>query len=292
MQKSIREQFKERSGITNYTGLIGSPVSHSSSPVIHEFGFRELGMDGCAYLLFDVSEEYTPEAIHELKDLGFTGINVTMPGKSAAARTCDTLSDSARIMESVNVIKFEDGLIKGYNTDGSGFYRALEANGFEHPGKSMTLLGAGGAARALLTEGAASGLIRINVFNRPGENFDKVCELADKLMKANPGCDISVSDIDNSEILSESIRYSDLLVNATSVGMDGGACPLKDFGGFHSKLFVADIIYKNPKTALLKAAEEMGLKTMNGLPMLFYQADLSFKIWHGVNIPESVYYQI
>ena len=294
MLENIRKPFEKAKiyNKTKLTGLIGNPVAHSNSPRLHNGAFEALGMEDYAYLLFEITADQAEEAIHELAELGLIGINVTMPDKMIAAGVCNELTDSAKIMGSVNTIKFEDGKIKGFNTDGWGFFRALESEGCEHSGKAMTLLGAGGAARAILTEGVSSGLKRVSIFSRPGDRFSEVQDLAEHLYKANPGCDIAVTDLSKTAELAESIRYSDILVNATSVGMSSNECVISDFSGFHSKLFVADIIYKNPKTALLKAAEDRNLRTMNGIPMLFYQADLAFKIWHGVNIPGTIYLKL
>lgn len=146
----------EISGSTKLIGLLGSPVSHSLSPRIHNSAFRELGLN-YVYLAFDVKTEDLTFVLDALRRMGARGLNLTMPLKRSVLPLCDTLSEAAEISESVNTVVFsEDGRMEGHSTDGSGFFRGLESEGISYRGKKLVLLGAGGAGTAILVQAALS----------------------------------------------------------------------------------------------------------------------------------------
>ncbi len=275
------------------TALIGSPVSHSLSPYIHNNAYRLLGMEGSKYIALECTESDIANMVTVLKEKHFTGFNVTMPLKNEVIKYCDELNTEAELIRGVNTVKITGGRLKGYNTDGKGFFDALEKEGFAAEKKTMTLLGSGGAARAILAGAAFNEMKRVNVFARQGKRYDETVRLIESLKGFDAR--LNIFDIADEALLYESARMSDVLVNATSAGMktseEGSADDtvlVKDTSCFRPHLFVADIIYRPKKTRLLEIAEGKKLKTMNGIPMLFYQAAHSFEIWYGKKMPEAI----
>ena len=211
-------------GHTRLFALIGSPVGHSGSPAMHNYSFARRGIDA-AYLAFDVPEERTADAIEALRTLHAGGFNVTMPCKTEAARLVDRLSPAAELIGACNtVVMEEDGTLTGHNTDGIGFVRNLKEHGVEVKGQRIVILGTGGAATAIAVQAALDGAAQIAIFNRKGGSYSNGEKTVEKIRRAVP--DISgvyIEDINNREALKEAIAGSDLLVNATSLGM----CPME-----------------------------------------------------------------
>lgn len=274
-------------GRTHFTGLLGSPVTHSISPLMHNESFRFLNLD-YVYLCFDVNERALPEAVTGLKALGVRGFNLTMPCKNRMTQLCDRLSPAARLIGAVNtVVHEENGTLTGYNTDGIGFMRALQDAGQEITHKTMTLLGAGGAATAICTQAAIDGAKAIHVFARPASRFwSRMQNLADELSRLYP-CHVTLSEQADESQLRWALEESQLLVNGTSVGMapHTDASLITDPGFFHLDLAVFDAIYNPRQTKLLKLAQDAGCQTGNGLYMLLYQGAEAFTLWTGQNMP-------
>ena len=275
----------EITGKTVLTGLIGSPVAHSISPMMHNTAFQALDLD-FAYLAFDVDLEHLESAVKGLKTLGVRGFNVTMPDKNKICEMMDELSPEARIGGAVNTVLNEDGKLKGFTTDGKGFVTALKKDGI-HPGnRKMTLLGAGGAGISILVQSALDGMSEISVFNSKSTFYYRAEEIIEKL-KNETDCKIQLFDYSDPEVLKCEIKSSTILVNATPVGMSPNtdACVLTDDSVFHKNLYVFDAIYEPAKTLLLKKAENCGCRTQNGLNMLLYQGAEAFRIWTGKEMP-------
>ena len=273
-------------GNTKTLCLIGSPIHHSKSPEIHNAASDILGLD-YVYTAYDISKDNIKSAIYSLQLLGVRGCNVTMPGKTILADMADELSDAARLSHSVNTVVFEDNLIKGYSTDGSGFMSSLKAEDIDIIGHQITLLGSGGAAHSIIVQAALDGVNTINVFRRKSNPaWDEAVCFCNKIANAT-GCNICVCDINDNTELKKSISGSRLLVNATNAGMapDTEACLIPNESYLPDDLTVYDIIYNPMKTKLLKMAESKGLKAINGLPMLLYQAADAYKIFTGYEMP-------
>lgn len=274
-------------GRTQFTGLLGSPVAHSISPRMHNESFQYLGLD-YVYLCFDVDERSLPDAVQGLKALGVRGFNLTMPCKNRMAGLCSRLSPAARLIGAVNtVVHEENGELTGHNTDGIGFIRALKEAGQEMKGRTMTLLGAGGAATAICTQAAIDGARAIHVFARPSSRFwGRMQRLADQLSRLYP-CHVTLADQADERLLKSSLDNSHLLVNGTSVGMapQTNASLITDPGLFHPELAVFDAIYNPRQTRLLELAQKAGCKTGNGLYMLLYQGAEAFTLWTGQEMP-------
>ncbi len=272
-------------GTTVLTGLLGRPVAHSISPLMHNESFRKLGLD-YRYLCFDVGKEELERVVEGLRLMGVRGWNLTMPDKNLMCRLADRLSPAARISGSVNTVVNENGILVGHTTDGTGFMRSALEEGYDLRGKTMTLLGAGGAATAILVQAALDGMKEIRVFNRRSANYERVKEIAKELNRQTD-CIVTVHALPDNEGLRDSIDSSYILTNATSVGMapDTDLCPLPDSSFLRKDLIVADIIYNPGQTKLLCMAREIGAPCFNGLYMLLYQGAASFELWTGQEMP-------
>lgn len=274
--------------ITGHTGLLallGSPVAHSISPAMHNEACNALDLD-YTYLAFDVPEDKMPEAVEGFRTLGVRGWNITMPGKNIMCRLADRVSKASEISGSCNTIVNDGGVLTAYTTDGIGFMKACQEAGFDPVGRNMTLLGAGGAATAILVQAALDGVKSINVFNIRDAFYPRAEEIAHQLNEETD-CKVTVHDFADLQALEDSIANSQILVNGTSVGMapHEDSCPLPDLGVLRPDLFVFDVIYNPRETRLLQAAREAGCQTANGLYMLLYQGAASFKLWTGQDMP-------
>ena len=275
-------------GHTVLTGLLGSPVEHSISPMMHNEAFRQLGLD-YAYLAFNVGTDNLKTAVEGLKVLGVRGFNVTMPDKNLMAEYCDQLSPAAEIIGAVNTVVNDNGILTGYTTDGIGYMQAARDAGFDLTGKTMTLLGGGGAATAICVQAALDGLKEIRVFNLKDAFYPRLQALVDKI-NDKTDCTVTLSDLADKEALKASITSSHILVNGTSVGMSPNVdgCLIDDVSVFRPDLIVSDVIYNPEETKLLRLAREHGCKTFNGLYMLLYQGAEAFKIWTGQEMPVDI----
>ena len=186
-------------GKTGLTGLLGSPVGHSKSPMMHNTSFQELGIN-YVYLCFDVGIEGLSGAVDGLVSLGAKGWNCTMPNKSKMAQLCDVLSPAASITGSVNTVVNENGKLMGYNTDGTGYMRAVKEAGFSIKGEKMTLLGAGGAATSILVQAALDGVREISVFCRPGKSTEHARQVINQLTKQT-ACKINLFDYSDESVI-------------------------------------------------------------------------------------------
>ncbi|MEI3322254.1 MAG: shikimate dehydrogenase [Eubacterium sp.] len=272
-------------GATKLTGLLGSPVAHSKSPAMHNEAFRLLGLD-YVYLCFDVDENNMESAVEGLRTLGVAGFNCTMPDKIKMWELCDELSLAANLIGAVNTVVNVDGKFVGHNTDGTGYMQSVKDAGFDIIGGKMTLMGAGGAASSILVQAAIDGVKEIDVYNRPGVNFDKAQILIDKLNEVTSS-KISLYDLNDETSLKKSLDSSTILTNGTSLGMapNNDSCIIKNSSFLHPELIVSDIVYNPLETKLMKMSKEIGCPVFNGLYMLLYQGAEAFKLWTGEEMP-------
>lgn len=256
------------SGTSRLAGVCGWPVAHSRSPRLHGFWLQRHKIDG-AYMPLAVAPENFTTAIRGLVAAGFQGTNVTQPHKLAAFAICDTVHDSAKRAGAVNTLIFRDGKITGRNTDGWGFVAHLRGSGVDPKAGPALILGAGGAARAIVAALQDEG-VPVSIANRTRARAE---ELARELppLKVLDWEDRSVALADHA-----------LLVHTTSQGMHGHP-PLEiDLARAPSGMAVADIVYVPLETPLLAAARARGLRCVDGLGMLLYQAIPGFSEWFGV----------
>ncbi len=272
-------------GHTILTGLLGSPVSHSISPLMHNEAFKQLGLD-YVYLCFDVGTDTLKTAVEGLKALGVRGFNCTMPDKNLMCELADKLSPAASMIGAVNTVVNDNGILTGHNTDGIGYMMAVKDAGYDIIGKNMTLMGAGGAATAVCVQAALDGVASINVFSLKDQFWDRAVKLVDTINEKT-SCKASLYDIADKTSLKKSIDESYILTNGTSVGMAPNVdnCIIDDTSFFHEGLVVSDVIYNPRETKLLRMAKENDCHTFNGLYMLLYQGAEAFKIWTGKEMP-------
>ncbi|AZV57736.1 shikimate dehydrogenase [Clostridium sp. AWRP] len=287
---------KRISGTTSLYSLIGTPVGHLGSPAMYNYSFQKLGIDS-AYLAFDISLEKVPDAISAIRTLNIKGSNVTMPCKNEVIKYMDELSPAARIVGAVNTIINNNGKLTGHITDGVGLVRSLKEQGVDVKDKSITIIGAGGAATAIQVQSALDGARRISIFNIKDDFYTRAEKTIEKIKKEVPECIVEVFDLADRQKLREKISSSDILVNATKVGMypHKDESPIKDTKIFRKGLVVSDTVYNPRKTKFLKDAEAAGCKIIEGTKMLLWQGAESFKLYTGLEMPakevEELYFK-
>jgi len=267
-------------GATRVAAVIGDPIGHSRSPRILNAAFAAAGLDW-VFVAFPVLEGQAPAALAAMRTFGISGLSVTMPHKTAVADRLDAqpwggLSETARRLRAVNCVVADGGRLVGHNTDGTGFVASLSSDaGFSPDGRRCVVLGAGGAARALVLALAEAGAAEVAVVNRTPERAAEAAALAGPVGR--------VGSFDGPDVL----VGADLVVNATSVGMDGRSCPV-DPERLEATMLVADIVMQPLDTPLLQAAAARGAATLTGLGMLARQAAVAFELWTGQDAPIEV----
>jgi shikimate dehydrogenase len=271
-------------GSTRVAGVIGDPVEHSLSPVLHNAAFSALGIDW-AYVAFRVAPGQGAAAVEAMRTLDLAGLSVTMPHKEDAARAVDRLAPGAAVLGAVNTVSWsrttEDAELVGESTDGAGFMAALVGDeGFDPSGRRCVVLGTGGAARAVTLALAGAGAAKLTVVGRSEQAASQAGAVGE------PVAD-SLVVVDGGGRLRELLEATDLLVNATPVGMAGeGSIP---FGitaeWLPASLFVADLVYAPATTPLMVAARSAKAQTCNGLGMLIHQAARQVELWTGRPAP-------
>ena len=277
---------KRISGKTGLLGLIGTPVGHSGSPAMYNYCFEKLGLD-YAYLAFDIKVEEVEKAIDAIKTFRMRGCNVTMPCKNEAVKYMDELSPAARIIGAVNTIVNEDGRLTGHITDGQGFVDNLRDHGVEIAGKKIIVCGGGGAAAAIQVQCALEGAREISVFNIKDAFFERTLQTAEKIRQEKPECVVNVYDIADNEKMREEIASSDILANATIVGMKpmDQESVVKDVTMFRPGLVVVDAVYNPKETKMLREAKAAGCTCIDGQGMLVWQGAEAFKLYTGQEMP-------
>jgi len=266
-------------GRTKVCGIIGDPIEHTMSPVMHNTAFKNKGVD-YVYLPFRVRKEELSKAIEGMRALNIRGLNITIPHKVAVIQFLDELDPLADKIGAVNTIVNNDGVLRGYNTDATGFLQALCERGIEPKGKNVVILGAGGASRAIsfiLAERKSS----LAILNR---TWDKAKICADRISKIFQSETAALKL--NRENLAAALSQADILVNATSVGMSPNVneTPITS-NLLRPDLVVFDIVYNPIKTRLRREAEAAGATVISGLDMLVWQGALAFEKWTGLKAP-------
>ena len=272
-------------GKTLLVGVVGWPVGHSLSPAMHNAAFAELGIDW-AYLPLPVQPNNVEQALKGLIALNFVGSNVTVPHKQAVMRYMDELGDAAQITGAVNTIHIQDGKFFGYNTDPYGFLNSLTEAGCRPQGMRVAVLGAGGAARAVVYALARAEVDSVIVFNRTAK---RAAFLVDDLADIFPDSSLNFEALTR-ETLATLGNKVDLVVNTTSVGMypQVDTCPWPEEVPIpHNALFY-DLVYNPLETVFLARARAAGATAIDGLGMLVHQGALAFEKWTGQQAPVEV----
>lgn len=264
-------------------GVIGHPIAHSLSPLLHNTAFSLLGLD-CSYEAFDIDPASLPAAIREFKDQGFVGLNVTIPHKESTLSLVDELTDEARAVGAVNTVTLSGSHVRGDNTDVYGVAASLEQYRPEIRDRIVVLIGAGGSARAI-----AYALIdrfapaEIVIANRTQRRAQELIADIEPYAKETSLRAISVSD----ENLDRLMPSASVVINATPVGMFPlvDHSPIGDRTSFHSNQVVLDLIYTPLETRFLSLASKCGARTISGLEMFLHQGARSFEIWLGRRMP-------
>lgn len=284
--RMILKKRKGHSNMKNYraelTGVFGDPVDDNPTGVVEEAAFAAKNLN-YRYLTIKVLPEDLGKAMDSVKIFGMKGINLTMPHKIKVLPYLDELSPAAEIIGAVNTVIQKEGKLFGENTDGKGFVTALKNSGETLDKKNVTILGAGGAARAIAVECALNGAAHINIINR---SIEKGEELASLIQMKTDSSAKYLNWKNNMEIPSD----TDILINATSIGFSPNVTdkPDIDYTTITPEMCVCDVIFNPAETIFLKSAAENGAKTITGLGMLVQQAALNFTLWTGVEAPVDV----
>lgn len=262
-------------GRTKNLGVMGWPIAHSLSPVLQNAALKEAGLD-YAYVALPVPSEQLSAAVAGIRAMGFRGVNVTVPHKSEIIPLLDEVDEDARLIGAVNTVVNEDGILKGYNTDAIGFLEALKSEGYALEGKRVCLLGAGGAARAVLRALAKEKAAKVSIGVRNPAKAEPLAELFRERVPVE-------ALFWEGEAFTEAMAEADLLVHTTPLGMHpkvDGMPPVR-LEALKASALVYDIVYTPAKTRLLREAEALGHRILNGEGMLAGQGAAAFRLWTG-----------
>jgi len=268
-------------GETEVYGIFGYPVKHSKSPIFQNAAFSHLGINA-VYLPFTVKPEDLKKAVEGIRALFIKGVNITVPHKEEVIKYVNELSEEVRFIGASNTIKNVDGYLIAYNTDAYGFIQGLREIVDNISEKTVLVIGAGGASRAVIYGLIKEGVKKIYLANR---TLKRAEEIIRDFSDLNRFIDQIIHPIPLSRI-EDSLRDVNIIVNTTSVGLSDEDKPLFDYSRIERNHIVVDIIYR--KTPLLKAAEEKGCLRQDGLPMLLYQGAKSFEIWTDKKAPVEI----
>ncbi|OJG51839.1 shikimate 5-dehydrogenase [Enterococcus hirae] len=273
------------SGKTKLTGFFAKPASHSLSPLMHNLAFSHWGIDA-VYLAFEVDQTNLRQAVESIRTLDMLGVNVSMPNKTAVLAYLDQLSPEAELIGAVNTIVHQEQRLIGYNTDGMGFVRSVNETGHPIKNQKIVVLGAGGAAKAIVVQMALEGAQEITIYKRLNATFLPLKEYFVKVSEKT-GCPIRLHDYADESQLALDLSQANLLINATDIGMGSkkDQLPIADVKLLHSQLAVFDLIYSPSETRLIQEAKKMGIKAYNGLGMLIHQGAIAFELWTHREMP-------
>ena len=279
-------------GHTELVGLMAYPIRHTQSPTTHNLAYDKNG-DDVIQLAFEVDNDSLKDAVQSIRALKMLGSNISMPNKTVVHKYLDEVDEAAKLCGAINtVVNLRDengqvtGKLKGYNTDGMGYWQALTEEGIDFKGMKMVLIGTGGAATAIAVRGALDGVAEIEIFNIK-DKFWANAEETVKKIRENTDCIVNLYDLDDKDKLREEIADSYLFAQATGVGMKPleGQTVVPDETYFRPDLIVTDTVYAPRETETLRLAKKAGCKTMNGLGMMLFQGDAAFHLWTGKHMP-------
>lgn len=279
------KSIKDINGSTKFAAVIGSPISHSLSPLIYNSNF-EAQNQNAIYMAFEASEEDTIATIESLKHLDVLGINITMPGKQQALQCCDHIDQAAQYVQAINMlIKKQDEWV-GYNTDGVGFWESVKAKGGQISGSSITLLGSGSTTRIILAQAVIEGADDISIIARNTYRELEIKTLIERLKEDYPKVSLHLIDWQDREKARHSIYQADVIVQTTHVGMwpNDHQSLIEDASWLNPKTLVCDIVYNPQETLLIQQATERQCQTLGGIFMLVHQAAINYKLMTGLDM--------
>lgn len=276
--------MKPLSGHTRPFAVLGHPIGHTLSPVMHNAALDALEINGI-YLAFDVHPDRLLTVLQSMRDMGFQGVNLTVPLKEVAFRGLTDLDDSARRLGAVNTVQFLPSGLRGYNTDGTGFLRAIkESFGATTRGHSIFILGCGGAGRAVAITAAAEGCSRVTLADVDSTRCEGVaCEIR----ALAPSTGVTLAGPDQSR-WAAAARECSLIVQASPLGMKPDDPPPLPSDAFQPAQWAFDLVYNLPDTTFTRLARKAGAKAFNGLGMLLHQGAEALSIWTGKPAPVDV----
>jgi shikimate dehydrogenase len=255
--------------------VIGDPIDHSLSPNIHSAAFRELNLES-SYIAYRVPKGELSDGVESLKKIKIDGFNVTIPHKVEMMKYLDKMDESCSVIGAVNTVTNTEGILKGYNTDMDGFLDPFKKKEIKIQDTKILLLGAGGAARAIVAGVAKEKAKHITIANRTLQNANNLTQFANKI-----GLDANAITIEN---VGDDLKDYDIIVNATSIGLKNEPSPIS-LESIKPETIVYDIVYMPMNTDFLKKAKGKGAKIIYGYEMLLGQAVRAFEIWHGIEAP-------
>ena len=261
--------------MANTYAVIGDPIDHSLSPNIHNAAFRHLGSED-TYIAYKIPAGELSAGIGALKKIKIAGFNVTIPHKIEMMKFLDEMDTTCKVIGAVNTVLNEDGKLKGYNTDMIGFLDPIKKRNLTIKGSQVMLLGAGGAARAIMTAMVKEKASKITIVNRTMENANKLAEFAKKI-----GGNIETVSLQEANKLISDHKF---IINSTSIGMDNEPSHIST-ENMNENSIVYDIVYQPMNTDLVKKSKEKGATIIYGYEMLLSQAACSFEIWHKTEAP-------
>ena len=268
------------SGSTCVYGLLGDPVAHSLSPLMHNYAFHRYHLDA-VYVPFRVSAAELPSAVAGLRALNIAGYNVTVPHKETILSLLDEVDLPAQLIGAVNTVVCKNGVMTGYNTDVSGFKRAFQQElNFFPAGKNSLLLGAGGACRAAVVALASSGIKSIMIANR---HLGRAQKVVDAFNTYFPDVEMSATSYED-QLYFDGLADADLIVNTTSVGLKKEKINFLPLENIKGSALIFDMIYSLSETPLIKESRSLSLTCCDGLGMLAAQGEDAFSLWTGITL--------
>lgn len=276
-------------GHTELVGLMAYPIRHTQSPVTHNLAYDKNG-DDVIQLAFEVDNDTLEPAVESIRALKMLGSNISMPNKTVVHKYLDDVDEAARLCGAINtVVNTRDengnvtGKLKGYNTDGMGYWQAIKEEGIDFKGMRMVLVGTGGAATAIAVRGALDGIKELHVFNIRDKFYERGEEIVE-LINRETGCKAYMYDLADKDKLKTEMQAADIFCDATGVGMH----PLEELSNipdgsfFKEDLIVTDTVYAPRETVMMKQAKESGVKRVyNGMGMMLFQALIAIKLYTG-----------
>ena len=280
-------------GHTELVGLMAYPIRHSQSPSTHNLAYDKNG-DDVIQLAFEVDNDSLKDAVQAIRALKMLGSNISMPNKTVVHQYLDEVDEAARLCGAINtVVNTRDengnvtGKLKGYNTDGMGYWQGIKEEGIDFKGMKMVLIGTGGAATAIAVRGALDGLGELAIFNIKDKFYARGEEIVETINK-NTNCKASMHDLADKDLLKKLMQEADIFCDATGVGMH----PLEDLSNipdpsyFKKELIVTDTVYAPRETVMMKQAKEAGCtRVYNGMSMMLFQAMIAIELYTGKSTP-------
>lgn len=267
---------------TQVFAVLGHPITHTLSPVMHNAAFEELGLDA-VYLAFDVVPEDVGSILVSMQQMNFGGVNLTVPLKEKVQSVLGRVDPVAEAVGAVNTVVFSDDGMVGHNTDGEGFVRAAAELDVVLGGTRVVILGSGGAARAAALYSARAGAADVTLVAR---NRDAAAALVSELGARHP--EVLIRSVTEPGDQVSAVTQGEFVVQSTPVGLKEGDPPVIGADAFHEGQAVLDMIYHVAATSTMKAAQSAGARVANGLGMLLHQGALACTLWTGRDAPVPI----